>query len=171
MQRPKEGDYAPYQISYISLIEGNNPNEAMQKQLIETTKLFSSLPESTGDYSYAAGKWTIKEMLGHIIDTERIMAYRALCIARGEKQILPGFEQDDYVKTANSGKRKIADLLDEYKKVREASITLFKTFDEEMMSRRGKVNTYEVTVNALMYVIPGHEKHHLNILKEKYLNN
>ena len=170
MQRPKEGDYAPYQISYISLIEGNNPVEAMQKQLTETTKLFTSLQESKGEYSYAEGKWTVKEVLGHIIDTERVMAYRALCIARGEKQILPGFEQDDYVKTSCAGKRTFTDLIDEYKRVREANIVLFKSFDEEMMSSRGKVNTYEITVNALMYIVPGHEKHHLNILKTKYLN-
>lgn len=169
MQRPKSGDYSPYYENYIGLVEGNEPLKIMEKQLIETPKLFRSIPEDKGNFTYDAGKWTIKEILGHIIDTERVFVYRALCVARGEQQSLPGFEQDDYVKASNFGKRKLADLIDEYKKVREATIALFQSFDEMAISRMGVANNKNITVNALFYIIPGHEQHHLNILREKYL--
>ena len=170
MKRPKQGDYSPYYDTYISLVEGTDPLKMMKEQLKNTVRLFSEIPESKGDFSYAHGKWNVKEILGHIIDTERVFAYRAMCIARGEKQSLPGFEQDDYVKASNFDKRKLSDLIDEYKKVREANLAMFKSFDDEAINRRGIANNKEITVNALMFIIPGHEQHHLNILKTKYSN-
>ncbi len=171
MQRPKQGDYSPYYEDYIKLVEGNDPVNIMEKQLTETPKFFGAIPEAKGNYSYAEGKWTIKEILGHIIDTERVFAYRVMCIARGEKQSLPGFEQEDWVKASNFAKRKLIDLIDEYKKLREANLAMLKSLDEEAIGRKGIANNKNITVNALFYIIPGHEKHHLNILKERYLNN
>jgi len=169
MQRPKTGEYSPYYENYISLVEGNEPIKIMERQLIETPKLFSTIPANRGNYAYDTRKWTIKEILGHLIDTERVFAYRAMCISRGEQQSLPGFEQDDYVKAANFGKRKLADLIEEYGKAREATIAMFKSFDAEAIGRRGIANKKDITVNALFFIIPGHEQHHLNILKEKYI--
>ncbi len=107
-------------------------------------------------------------MLGHLIDSERVFCYRAVAIARGEKQSLPGFEQDDYVNGGNFNSREFSDILEEYQKVREATIPLFKSFDEKVYDRRGVANENPLTVRAVLFLIPGHEKHHLNILKERY---
>ncbi len=170
MNRPKPGDYIPYYDNYISKIEGNDAIKVFEEQLNNTFKLINSIPESKGKFSYAEGKWSIKEVIGHIIDTERVFAYRALCIARGEKKSLPGFEQDDYIQTAGFNYRKISDLANEYKKVREANILLFKSFDENALNRRGLANNNEITVNAILFIIAGHENHHLDIMKAKYLN-
>jgi len=109
-------------------------------------------------------------VIEHITDTERVFAYRALCIARGEAKVLPGFEQDDYVKEADSNNRELSELIDEFRKVREANLSLFKSFSEEVLNKKGSVNTYRITVNAILYIIAGHANHHVNILKEKYLN-
>lgn len=170
MQRPNSSDYKPYQEAYIKTVEGDNILKVLEEQLKNIPEFLKSIPEDKGKYSYAEGKWTVKEVIEHITDTERIFAYRALCIARGEKIVLPGFEQDDYVRGANSNSRKISDLADEYRKVREANLSLFKSFDEEAINMRGNVNDYQITVNAILYVIAGHANHHLNILKEKYLS-
>lgn len=121
-----------------------------------------------GNYSYEEGKWTVKEVVGHLIDTERVMAYRAVCIARGEKQPLPGFDQDAYVKSGNFNKRELFDLIYEFRLLRESNMLLAKGFDEKALQRRGVASKNEVTVLALLYIIAGHEKHHMNILQERY---
>ncbi|MCL5030327.1 MAG: DinB family protein [Bacteroidetes bacterium] len=169
MNRPKPGDYTPYYDNYISKVEGNNVLKVLEEQLNNTFKFFNSIPESKGSFSYAEGKWTIKEVIGHIIDTERVFAYRALCIARGEKKHLPGFEQDDYIKEGGFNERKISDLAEEFRKVREANLALFKSFDETAINRRGVASEKEITVNAILFIIAGHENHHAGILKSRYL--
>jgi uncharacterized damage-inducible protein DinB len=169
MARPLPGDYQAYQQAYLDEIEGDDSLKILRDQLKTTAEFIESIPDEKGTHTYAEGKWTIKQVIEHMIDTERIMAYRALCIARGEKQSLPGFEQDDYVNASNSNNRKISNLLNEYKKVRESNITLFENFDENILSRRGVANGKPITVNAILFVIAGHEAHHLNILKAKYL--
>jgi hypothetical protein len=170
MQRPNQTDYIPYQEVYIKTVEGNNILKVLGEQLVSITAFINTIHEDKGKYSYSNGKWTIKEVIEHITDTERIFAYRALCIARGEEKILPGFDQDDYVKASDSNNRKVSDLIDEFRKVREANLSLFKSFDDEVLNKRGNVNDYQITVNAILYIIAGHANHHLNILKEKYLN-
>jgi hypothetical protein len=110
----------------------------------------------------------MKEVLGHVIDTERIMAYRALAFARNEEQSLPGFEQDDYVAESNFNKRSLIDMISEFRTVRESNIILFKSFDDEILKRRGTASESEITVLALIFIIAGHEKHHMKILREKY---
>jgi len=121
-----------------------------------------------GNYSYEDGKWTVKEVIGHLIDTERVMAYRAMCIARGEKKPLPGFEQDDYVKFGNFNKRELSDLIYEFRLLRESNLLLAKGFDEECLQKRGVASNHEITVLALLYIIAGHENHHMRILQERY---
>jgi uncharacterized damage-inducible protein DinB len=169
MQRPKQGDYMPYQESYIKTVEGNDVLKVLGEQLKNIPDFLNSITEEKGRYKYAEDKWTIKEVIEHITDTERIFAYRALCIARGEKQVLPGFEQDDYVKGANSNNRKLSELIEGFTKVREANLSLFKSFNEDVINKKGSVNTYQITVNAILFIIAGHANHHLNVIKEKYL--
>ncbi len=167
--RPKPGDYNPYYDTYISLIEDDNIIRVLENQIKTSETYLRTFSEEKGNYSYADGKWTVKEVLGHVIDTERIMAYRALAFARNEKQAIPGFEQDDYVAESNFNKRSLDDLINEFKTVRESNIILFKSFDEEILNRRGTSSESKITVRALIYIIAGHEKHHMKILNEKYV--
>jgi uncharacterized damage-inducible protein DinB len=169
MRRPEVNEYAPFYEGYIKSVIGDEPFRNLENQYQEIQSLLQSISEQEANYTYSEGKWTVKEVLGHMVDTERIMCYRALCISRKEKQSLPGFEQDDYVKEANFNNRTITNLLDDYRIVRKSTISLFKSFSEDMYYQRGTANGKEVTVLALLYIITGHEVHHLKILKEKYL--
>ena len=167
--KPKPEDYDAIYRGYISLIGDDDIIEVLEEQRKTFEKFLKTFTEKQGSYSYADGKWTVKEVLGHVIDTEKIMAYRALAIARGEKQSLPGFEQDDYVAESNFNNRSLDDLINEFLTARESNIILFKSFDEEILHRRGIASESEVTVLALIYIIAGHEKHHMKILKERYM--
>ncbi|GMR25538.1 MAG: DinB family protein [Ignavibacteria bacterium] len=166
--RPKPGDYNLYYDRYISLIEEDDIINVIEKQKKSSEIFLKSFTEENGIFSYAEGKWTVKEVLGHLIDTERIMAFRALAFARGEKQSIPGFEQDNYVAESNFNKRSLDDLINEFKTVRESNIILFKSIDKEVLNRRGTASDSEITVLALIYIIAGHEKHHMKFLRERY---
>ena len=166
--RPSEKDYAPYYKGYISQIKGDDILNILEEQLNTATKIFSSIPEEKGSHAYAEGKWSVKEVMGHMIDTERIFAYRALCIARGEKESLPGMEQDDYVKEAGFNKRSLKDLANEFTFVRKSNLALFNSFSEKELNKRGIASNNEVTVRAILFIIAGHGMHHIKILKEKY---
>ncbi len=169
MDFPKPDEYAEYYAGYLKHIpDDNNIIKVLENGRDKLKILIESIPEEKGDYSYAEGKWSIKELLGHLADVERVMAYRAMCIARGEIKSLPGFEQDDYVRTANFNKRSLESLAEELLQLRNADITLFKSFDEGALMRRGKVNNYETSVRAFLFIIAGHELHHLKILNERY---
>ncbi len=167
--RPTKTDYAEYYQKYIDLIEGDDIIHILTSLNLEVSDVFNSFPLHKGDYAYAEGKWTVKEVAGHMMDTDRIFAYRALAIARGEKQPLPSFDQNEYVKNGNFNLRNISDITYEYRLVRESNLLMFKGFDESVYKNRGFAAGYEVTVLALMWIIAGHQKHHLNILREKYL--
>lgn len=167
--RPDENDYAPYYKGYIEKIKGDNILKILLDQTKECQNILNSFPEHKGDYSYAEGKWTVKQVIGHVMDTERVFTYRALCIARGEKQPLPGFEQDDYVNAGKFESRNLFDLIYELRLLRESNLLLFKSFDDDMLNRRGTASGYEVTVNALLFMIAGHMQHHLDIIRERYL--
>lgn len=171
MTRPQKDEYNPYYESYINKVTNDNIIEFLDDQLKRSISLFSSLPPEKENYSYAEGKWSIKEVLGHVTDSERIFAYRALCIARGEKQSLPGYEQDDYVIAGNFKERKLNELLNEFKLQREANITLFNSFPGEVLTNRGKANENIITVRAIIYIIAGHTEHHLDIIKTRYLTD
>ena len=166
--RPAIGDYAEYYQSYVDRIKGDDILKVLVKQSLESQNILNSFSESKGNYSYALGKWTVKEVIGHIMDVERIFAYRALAIARGETKPLPGMDQDFYVKNGNFSKRQLFDLVYEYRLLRESNILLFKSFDNSVLQNKGIASDHEVTVLALMYITAGHEKHHLNILSERY---
>jgi DinB superfamily len=167
--RPQAGEFAPYYDRYISLVTASDILAALDDQRRQTLLLLSGRTEEEGNVRYAPGKWSMKEVLGHLNDTERIMTYRALRIARGDTTPIEGYEQDDYVRNGPFGQRPLADFIDEYIAVRRATITLFRNLDEPAWTRRGTANKNEVTVRALAYIIAGHELHHRCILEEKYL--
>ena len=166
--RPAPGDYAPYALQYISLVSGDDILDALHVQLKQTVTLFSGRSERDGNFRYAPDKWTVKEVVGHVTDTERIFAYRAMRIARGDQTPLAGFEQYDYVDAAGFSTRELADLIEEYEDVRQATLSLFRSFDEEAWQRHGVASNNRVTVLALAYLIAGHELHHRKILEERY---
>ena len=170
MMRPNPGDYDPYFERYIKLVEDDNIIKILYEQNKTTREKIKSISDYKGNYRYADGKWTIKEVVGHILDSERILAYRALSLARGEKKSLPGFDHNDYVREGNFNRRELTELSFEFKLLRESNLLMFKNFSEEMLCKKGLANEASVTVLALLYIIAGHEKHHLNVLEEKYLN-
>jgi hypothetical protein len=172
--RPQPGEYAPYYDRYISLVHhnetpGNDILAAFDDQRRQMLLLLCGRTEADGDLRYAPDKWSLKEVLGHMNDTERIMSYRALRISRGDATPIEGYEQDDYVRNGPFARRPLADLIEDYIAVRRATISLFRNLDEPAWSRRGVANQNEVTVRALAYIIAGHELHHRRALEEKYL--
>lgn len=167
--RPDKSEYPVYCEGYVARVPAGDIVDTLASQLAETLALFRNIPEARGDYSYAEGKWSVKEVIGHITDGERILAYRALRFARGDATPLAGYEQDDYVRGGGFDKRSLKDLTDEFETARRATISLFSSFDGEAWSRRGVANENEMSVRAVAYVLAGHERHHLEILRTRYL--
>jgi hypothetical protein len=167
--RPQAGEYAPYYERYISLIQGSDILGTLDEQRRQMLLLLSGKTDEDGNFRYAPNKWSLKEVLGHVNDTERIFAYRALRFARNDQTPIEGYEQDDYVKFGPFVRSPLEELVEDYIAVRRATLTLFRNLDEEAWKRRGVANKNEVTVRALAYTIAGHELHHRRILEEKYL--
>jgi hypothetical protein len=168
LTRPEPGEYAPFYETYVSLVPGGDVIAQLESQRLQTAQLFAASTERDGNFRYAPGKWTIKEVVGHLSDSERVFSYRAMRIARGDQTPLPGFEQDDYVKNGNFGEQSLADLVAEYGAVRSATLALLRSFNAEAGARRGTASDKPVTVRALAFIIAGHELHHREILKERY---
>jgi uncharacterized damage-inducible protein DinB len=166
--RPLPDEYASFYETYVSLIPGDDILGVLEAQRAQTTRLLAARSEREGNFRYAADKWSVKEVIGHICDAERIFSYRALRIARGDETPLPGFEQDDYVIHARFGERTLADVAEEFAAVRLATLTLMQSLPEEAWKRRGTASNNPVTVRALAYIIAGHEVHHRKILDERY---
>ena len=165
---PTPGNYIPYQKTYFDQVPPGNLVQIMNDNRDQLVQWLEQQNENFGDFRYASDKWTVKEVMNHINDTERIMAYRALTFARGDLSELPGFEQDDYVMAAPISEFGLKQLTQEFISIREASISLITTFNDELIARKGIANGSVITVNALCYVIAGHAIHHFNILKERY---
>jgi len=168
VSRPQPGEYAPYYDRYISVVAGDDILATLDGQRREMMLLLSGRDDKDGDFRYAPEKWSAKEVLGHVCDTERIFAYRALRISRADPTPIEGFEQDDYVRNGPFGQRPIADLVEDFIAVRRATLSLLRNLDEAAWLRCGIANKSEVTVRALAYIIAGHELHHRRILEEKY---
>lgn len=166
-----ENEYHPYYKSYIHDLasSGKSIVQILTETSAELNQVLMNLPEEKENYQYAEGKWTIKELLQHIIDTERIFNYRALCFARNDKTSLPGFEQDDYNDTAHANDRGFKEILNEFNAVRISTITLYNSFSEEALKRIGTASENPMSVRALGYLTSGHQKHHINVFKERYL--
>ncbi len=162
--------YNPYQIHYLSLVpEGIDPITLLRQQPDELTALLGTLTDQQALSRYAPDKWSIKESLVHLIDTERIFAYRALRIARGDQTPLPGFEQADYVPNTDADIRPLTDIWAEYTAVRTATLLLFTSFSESALTRGGIVNGNQLSVQALIRILAGHEAHHIRLFRERYM--
>jgi uncharacterized damage-inducible protein DinB len=166
-----KNEYTPYFEQYLQLV--SNEGKSIIEYLIDSQKKFESLlrnlPLEKHNFSYAEGKWTMKELIQHIIDTERIFSYRALCFARNDSTSLPGFDQDVFADNDNANDRNYYDLLDEMAVLRKSSVQLYKSFSDEALLRIGVASDNKMSVRALGYLFSGHQIHHLNIVKERYL--
>lgn len=167
--RPQSTDYAPWMENYVKLVPEGSVSELLVSEHNELMDLLGKFSEDQGGYRYAPGKWSVKEVIGHIADTERIMSYRLLRIARGDQTTLPGFDQDVFIEGASFDEMSLEDLLHEVDVVRQATISLIKGIKEDAWARKGKVSDYEASAHGLLYVVIGHAIHHRNILKERYI--
>ena len=166
--RPEANDYGSFYAGYLENVTEDDIVSALEMQSTDTQRLIGSVEEERGRYRYAAGKWSVKEVIGHFIDSERVMAFRALSLARGETKPLPGFDENEYVRNSGFDAWRLTDLAEHYALVRRSTVILFRNLPSEAWLRRGMANEYPVTVNALAWIILGHERHHLRILREKY---
>jgi DinB superfamily len=168
--RPVAGEFADYAAKDIAYVEGDDAVEALQRQAKEVGALLDRIPEERArGITYAPGKWTLKEVVGHMIDDERIFAYRILCVARNEPLPLPGFDEKHYVAFSDFEQRTLPSLLLEYRTVRAATVSLLESLSGDMWNRRGVVNGYEASARGLAFHVAGHELHHLRMLRERYL--
>jgi len=165
---PKEGEYPEFYKPYIKALDNDDLLENLEQVHQASQSLFGSYPENKWDYRYAEGKWNVKEILGHLIDAERIFSTRAMRFARNDQTPLPGFEQNDYVPESNVAHRTVPDLLQELTWLRKANIRMFENFTPEMLERRGVASGWPISVMALGFVIAGHERHHQGIFQERY---
>jgi uncharacterized damage-inducible protein DinB len=170
--RPLDGEFASYAKADIDYVVGDDAVAVLEGQRQEVSALIDSLDETAiAGYRYAPGKWTVKEVLGHLIDDERIFAYRTLCVARNDTRPLAGFDENDYVAATQFESRTLASLAAEYRIVRASTLAFFASLTAEEWLRRGMVNGYEASVRGLAFHVAGHELHHLRTLREKYLND
>lgn len=169
MERPQTDEYFEYYDTYVSKVDGNDCMPKLREQSEELRSAVAGLDESKGTYRYDEGKWTIKEVLSHLIDAERIFAYRILRIAREDKTPIEGFEQDGYIENSNANNRTFADLLDEFDLQRRSNLLMLNNISDEASKRMGTASDNPVSVRALAYISAGHVEHHLRILKERYL--
>jgi uncharacterized damage-inducible protein DinB len=167
ISRPNPDEYSPFAAGYVALVPDENVIEKLDALMTSSYQLFSSLSEEQGAYTYAPDKWTVKQALGHMIDTERTFAYRAMVFSRNHIE-LPGFDQDIYVANSDSDSRTVQDLAAEFKAARESNIYLVKSFSDEQLLRDGIASQARFTVRAFVYMMAGHELHHLNIFRERY---
>jgi uncharacterized damage-inducible protein DinB len=167
--RPQDDEYIPYYGKYIALVPDGDLVETLRAQIRETSSLLRAIPEDRASYRYAPGKWSIKEVVGHLADVERIMTYRALRIARADATPLPGFDENAYVPAANFEARSLASLAHELAEVRRATVAFFETLEPTAAARRGSANNNEISARALAFIVAGHERHHVTILRERYL--
>ncbi len=169
ISRPAPDEYAPRYAPYIASVPDGDLLETLEAQWEDLGCLLEELDDDAADYRYAEGKWTVKEVLGHLLDAERIFAYRLLCIARGEQAPLPGFDENAYVAHGGFAARPLEALLEEYDLVRGSTLAFLRGLDEASFDRRGTSNGKGITVRALAWLMAGHELHHVGVLKERYL--
>ena len=169
IQHPEPGEYSPYYQSYLDRLPAGDILALLDTQREDTRATLGGLTARQSGFRYGAGKWSIKEVVGHVIDVERVLAYRALRFSRADATPLPGFEQDDYVAGGNFDSRALGDLLDELDVVRAGTLALFRGMSPDMLARVGTANEAKMSVRAVPWIILGHERHHLNIIRDRYL--
>ncbi len=170
MKRPEGGEHAAYYSTYIDEVPDRSVIEVLREAPDALEALLSRLPADREAHAYEPGKWTIREVLGHVIDTERVFSYRALHMARSDPADLPSMDQDEWAAASNANQRSVADLLAEFRGLRAGNTVLFASFDDETLSRRGTASDLSFSVRALIYIVAGHELHHRGVLSERYLD-
>lgn len=167
--RPRPDEYTEYYTRYIERVPDGGVLAALQDQRRSIPAFLRGLSPEQADHRYAPGKWSVKEVLGHVCDTERVMAYRALRIARGDETPLPGFDENAYVETSAFGERALPALVAEFERVRDATSSLFRGLADDAWTRRGTASGTEITVRALAYIVAGHAEHHMELIRTRYL--
>ena len=167
IKRPDQSEFAPFYAGYIGKVPDSGPGPLMQQQIGELERL-RALPEDQANHAYAAGKWTVKELIGHVADAERVFSYRLTRIARGDKTPLSGFDENAWAKAAPHGRRKMTEVVDEMIAVRRATLMLVDSLDESTVSNVGLANNNSVSARAICWIMAGHSQHHFDILREKY---
>jgi uncharacterized damage-inducible protein DinB len=170
INKPKPGEYPDYYQPYIDQLPDNDLLYLFEKQASDLQHMFKNINDARAEESYAEGKWTIKELLQHMLDSERIFAYRALCISRGEEASLPGYDENMYVNNSIANARLLNDMLEEYEYMRRSNILMIRSFTSEMLDQVGNANGKQVTLRGVIYVMAAHEVHHMNILEKRYLH-
>ena len=166
--RPEAGEYNPYYARYVGLVPDGDILDTLHQQGGETVELLRGIGEEKSTHAYAPGKWTIREVVGHVLDTERVFAYRALAFARGDRNALPGFDEKVWASGSNANDRSLDDHLDDFIVVRAATLALFRGFGAPELARTGVASDNPVSVRALAWMIAGHELHHVTVLRERY---
>ncbi len=169
--KPALTEHAPGYSKVIELVADGDIIQTLEQQIENTLSLLRTVSTDKANFRYAPDKWSVKEVLGHLIDSERIFSYRALRFARNDQTPLPGYEQDDYVREGGFDSRNLAELAEEFATLRRATIQLLRSLNETQWLRHGKANENEVSVRALAYIIAGHELHHIDILRSRYLQS
>ena len=169
MNRPLDSEYAPYYRGYVAQVTEEEILPVLRSQIDALDLLLDQVTPERETYRYAEGKWSIREVVGHLIDGERVFGYRALCIARGENQNLPGFDEKEYMLSAPYNRVGLEDLMSEFRLVRLSNIAMLRNLDEEAWSRMGTANDAPVSVRALAFIMGGHIRHHMGVLSERYL--
>lgn len=167
--RPSIEEYVANFGHYVDLVPEGNVREVLEQSLKTTTELYATFTEEQRGYRYAPGKWSLKQVLGHVTDNERIMSYRALRIARGDKANLAGYDENEFVSNASFDEMSLAAIVDDYVAVRRATLTLLNGISDEAWTRIGVVNGYESSARAWIYILAGHELHHLDVIRDRYL--
>ncbi|HEY9383371.1 MAG TPA: DinB family protein [Gemmatimonadales bacterium] len=170
LARPDATEYAPFYAGYVAGVPEGDVLDLLERALEETTRLLGAVPEARGDFAYAPGKWTLKEVVGHVVDAERVFSYRALRFARGDTTPLAAFDENAWAPNSGARARTLADLLGEYRAVRAATLALLHSLPAGADLRRGTASGREISVRALAWIIAGHERHHLRLIRERYLD-
>jgi uncharacterized damage-inducible protein DinB len=169
LERPTKGEYADWHAGYVALVPEGDVRDHLRTQIFETITLLAGVAEAKAEQAYGPGKWTLKEVVLHMCDAERVFDYRLLRIARGDATPLPGFEQDEWVPHSCANRRSMASLLLEYATIRAATMQLIDSLPDEAWGRRGTASGSPVSARALAYICAGHERHHVRIIRERYL--
>ena len=165
---PETNEYAPAYANYVKNVVEDDVMAALEAQTAETAALLARIDDDKASHRYEPGKWSVKEVVGHFTDAERVFLYRALAIARGDKASLPGFDENEYMRNANFDARSMRSIADEYSAARAATLATFRGFSDEAWQRSGTANNTPVSVRAIAHICLGHERHHLRVLRERY---
>lgn len=169
INRPQAGEYPDYYETYMSQLPEGDVLMLLEKHASDLKQLINGIDDKIAEGAYAEGKWTIKELLQHMLDSERIFAYRALCISRGEEASLPGYDENRYAANSMANTRLLGDMMEEFELVRRANMIMFRSFTSEILNTYGVANGNRVSLRGIIHVLAAHELHHMNILQERYL--